>query len=169
LKIFKAIIILTLSIIVLSACGQASFEEVSKETSMSVKEALNEKAKDANKESEGINFYLPFGYEVEDASPNNIILKNGSKTYILFNNPQENDTSDVVYKATAAQYEELDVKEQIKLDDKFGFLIIKHLDEDMNEMTIGVGGTKITTLVKTSSMNNEAKAMSQIVTSVKVN
>ena len=169
MKIFKAIIILTLSIIVLSACGQASFEEVSKETSMSVKEALNEKAKDANKESEGINFYLPFGYEVEDASPNNIILKNGSKTYILFNNPQENDTSDVVYKATAAQYEELDVKEQIKLDDKFGFLIIKHLDEDMNEMTIGVGGTKITTLVKTSSMNNEAKAMSQIVTSVKVN
>jgi hypothetical protein len=36
----------------------------------------------------------------------------------------------------------------------------------MNELTIGVGGTKITTQVKTSSLNTEAKVMTQIANSV---
>jgi hypothetical protein len=36
----------------------------------------------------------------------------------------------------------------------------------MNEMTIGIGGTKITTLIKTSSLKNEAAVMTQIVKSV---
>ncbi|WP_342432659.1 hypothetical protein [Neobacillus sp. FSL H8-0543] len=113
-----------------------------------------------------MNFYLPFGYEIKDESPNNIILKNGSKTYILFNNPQEDPASDVVYTATVALFDELDVNEQFKKNDRLGFIIIKRLEKDMNELTIGVGGTKITTQVKTGSMNTEAKVMTQIVNSV---
>jgi hypothetical protein len=109
---------------------------------------------------------LPFGYEIEDESPNNIILKNGSKQYILFNNPQENKASDVVYKSTVAQNKDLDINKKFKKSNQFGFLIIKKLEEDMNEMTIGIGGTKITTLIKTSSMKNEAVAMTEIIKSV---
>jgi hypothetical protein len=154
------------SIFILSACGKASFESESKATIKSVKETFDEKAKETNKKSENINFYLPFGYEIKDESPNNIILKNGSKTYILFNNPQENASSDVVYKATVALFEELDVNEQFKKDERLGFIIIKRLEEDMNELTIGIGGTKVTTQVKTSNMNTEAKVMTQIANSV---
>lgn len=132
-----------------------------------MKEAFNEKAKKPNKESGEISFYLPFGYEVKEESPHNIIIKNGSKTYILFHNPQEDAVSDVVYKSTLDQYEDIDIKEQFKKKDQFGFLIIKHLEDDMNEMTIGVGGTKITTQVKTSSLKNEATAMTQMVKTVK--
>ncbi len=159
--------ILIISLSILSACGKSSFESESKETIKSVKETFDEQAKEANKKSENIHFYLPFGYEIKDESPNNIILKNGSKTYILFNNPQENSASDVVYKATVALIEDLDVNEQFKKDERLGFIIIKRLEEDMNELTIGVGGTKITTQVKTSSMNTEAKVMTQIANSVK--
>jgi hypothetical protein len=36
----------------------------------------------------------------------------------------------------------------------------------MNELTIGIGGTKVTTQVKTSNMNTEAKVMVQIANSV---
>jgi hypothetical protein len=167
LKFFKTIFILTLVVFFLSACGKSSFKEESKEATTTVKEALNEKAKKPNKKSNGIHFYLPFGYEIEDESPNNIIFKNGSKTYILFNNPQENAESEVVYKATVAQYKELDVNEQFKKNEHHGFLIIKHLDDDLNELTVGIGGTKLTTQVKTSSMKTEAKVMTQIVQSVK--
>ncbi|MEH7115303.1 hypothetical protein V7124_23545 [Neobacillus niacini] len=131
-----------------------------------MKDALNEKAKKPNKKSADINFYLPFGYEVAEESPNNIILKNGSKQYILFNNPQENKRSDVVYQSTIAQNKDIEVNEQFKESDQFGFLIIKKLEEDMNEMTIGIGGTKITTLIKTSSMKNEAVVMAQMIKSV---
>ena len=166
MKFFNAILILILSILLLSACGKSNFKTESKETVGAVKEALNEKAKDPNKKSGDINFYLPFGYEIKDESANNIILKNGSKQYILFNNPQESKMSDVVYKSTVAQNKELAVNEQFKKSGQFGYLVIKKLDEDMNEMTIGIGGTKITALIKTSSMKNEAEVMTQMVKSV---
>ncbi|NYE07657.1 hypothetical protein F4694_004474 [Bacillus niacini] len=166
MKFFNAILIIILSMLILSACGKSNFRSESKETISAVKEALNEKAKKTNKKSGDINFYLPFGYEIEDESPNNIILKNGSKQYILFNNPQENKMSNVVYKSTVAQNKDLDINEQFKKSGQFGYLIIKKLDDDMNEMTIGIGGTKITTLIKTSSMKNEAAVMTQMVKSV---
>jgi hypothetical protein len=166
LKFFNAILIIILSVILLSACGKSNFKAESKESIEVVKEALNEKAKKANNKSGDINFYLPFGYEIEDESPNNILLKNGSKQYIIFNNPQENKVSDVVYKSTVAQNKDIEINEQFKKSNQFGYLIIKKLEEDMNEMTIGIGGTKITTLIKTSSLKNEAAVMTQIVKSV---
>ncbi|WP_238579262.1 hypothetical protein [Neobacillus niacini] len=158
--------IVIVSVLFLSACGKTNFKAESKETIDAVKETLNEKAKKTNKTSGNINFYLPFGYEILEESPNNIILKNGSKQYILFNNPQENKVSDVVYKSTVAQNKDLDINQQFKKNNQFGYLIIKKLEEDMNEMTIGIGGTKITTLIKTSSLKNEAAVMTQIVKSV---
>jgi len=166
LKFFNAILIITVSVILLSACGNSNLKTESKETIDVVKETLNEKAKKADNKSGDINFYLPFGYEVEDESQNNILLKNGSKQYILFNNPQENKVSDVVYKSTVAQHKDLEVNEQFKSNKQFGYLIIKKLEDDMNEMTIGIGGTKITTLIKTSSLKNESAVMTQIVKSV---
>jgi hypothetical protein len=159
-------LIIILSVILLSACGNSNFKAESKESIEVVKEALNQEAKKTNKKSGDINFYLPFGYEIEEESPNNILLKNGSKQYILFNNPQENKVSDVVYKSTIAQNKDLEINEQIKDNKQFGYIIINKLEEDMNEMTIGIGGTKITTLIKTSSLKNEAAVMTQIVKSV---
>jgi hypothetical protein len=167
LKFFNAILIIILSIILLSACGKSNFKAESKETIEVVKETLNEKAKKTNNKSGDINFYLPFGYEIEEESPNNILLKNGSKQYILFHNPQESKVSDVVYKSTVVQSKDIEINEQFKNSNQFGYLIIKKLEEDMNEMTIGIGGTKITTLIKTSSLKNEAAVMTQIVKSVK--
>jgi hypothetical protein len=167
LKFFNAILIIILSIILLSACGKSNFKAESKESIEVVKETLNEKAKKTNNKSGDINFYLPFGYEIEEESPNNILLKNGSKQYILFHNPQESKVSDVVYKSTVVQSKDIEINEQFKNSNQFGYLIIKKLEEDMNEMTIGIGGTKITTLIKTSSLKNEAAVMTQIVKSVK--
>jgi hypothetical protein len=154
------------SILLLSACGNSSLKEESKATTKTVKAALNEKVKKPNKKSGNIHFYLPFGYEVKDKALNNIILKNGSKTYILFQNPQENASSDIVYKASVAQYNKIDTNEKFTKNKKLVFLIIKHLDGDMNELTVGIGGTKITTQAKTGSLKSEAKIMMEIVNSV---
>lgn len=127
---------------------------------------FDEKGKKPNKKSGNIRVYLPFGFEIQDETANNIILKNGSKTYILFVNPQEESSSEVVYQATVDQYKNLDTNEKFTKGDKFGFLTIKQLEDDMNELTVGIGGTKITTQTKTTSLNEEAKAMMQIVNSV---
>jgi len=106
--------------------------------------------------------------EEKEKSPNNIILKNGSKTYILFYNPHEKSGSQVVYEATKAQHEKIELDKTYKKDDKFAYLLLEQLEEDMNEVTVGIGGTKITTETKTSSMKNEAKTMMEIVSSVKM-
>ena len=72
-----------------------------------------------------------------------------------------------MYKASVAQYKKIDSNEKFINHKKLGFLIIKHLDDDMNELTVGIGGTKITTQTKTSSLKNEAKVMMEIVNSVR--
>jgi hypothetical protein len=157
-----------ISAFILSACSHASFKEESKATIKTVKETLKEKTKKSNKNSEKLRFYLPFGFEIKDQSPNNIILKDGSKTYILFNNPQENASSDVVYKASVSQYKKPEINETFKGENSLGYLIIEKLKDDMNEMTIGIGGTKITTQTKTSRLKDEAQEMMQIAKSLKV-
>jgi hypothetical protein len=155
------------SILLLSACNNASLKEESKATIKTVKATFNEKGKNPNKKSGKIHFYLPAGYEIKDESPNNIILQNGSDTYIFFINPQEDTSSDVVYKATVEQYKKLDTNETFINNNKLGFLTIKHLnDNKMNELTIGVGGAKITTQVKTSNLEDDSKIMMEIVNSV---
>ncbi|WP_284036174.1 hypothetical protein [Neobacillus sp. 114] len=166
LRLFKAITIFLLSLGLLTACGNANYKEESKAAIKTVNTTFHEKAKKPTKKSDKIHFYLPFGYEIDDTTPNNIILKNGSKTYILFVNPQESASSNVVYKTTVEQYKKLDTNEKFIDDKMFGYLTVKKLKDDMNEMTVGVGGAKITTQVKTSSLEEEAKAMTQIVHSV---
>jgi outer membrane lipoprotein-sorting protein len=166
-RTFKFLLILVLSTFVISACSQTSFKDESKLAIKTVKTTFNNTPKKPNKKSEKLRFYLPFGYEIKDQSPYNIILKNGSKTYILFNNPNESSSSDVVYKATVAQYKKLETNKTFKEKNKLAYLIIYKLKDDSYEMTIGIGGTKITTQTKASSLKSEAEAMMQIVNSVK--
>ncbi len=168
MKFYKIIIILIISVLFLSACNHASFKEESKAASKVAKTSFHEKEKKPNKKSGNIHFYLPNSYDLKEESANNIILVNNSITYILFVNPQEDKTSDVVYKSTVEQYKDLEINEKFTDNNKLGFLVIKKLDDDMNEMTTGIGGTKITTQVETSDLSEAAKVMMQIAASVKI-
>jgi ABC-type Fe3+-hydroxamate transport system substrate-binding protein len=168
MKRIRMSILFVAAIVLLSACSGSSFNEASKQAGEAVKTALKEKAKKPNEKVESIAFYMPFGYEIKKKSPNNIILKNGSKTYILFYNQQEDTSSKVVYKATVAQHKKLDTDEKYSKDGKLGYLLIEKLNKDNNELTVGIGGTKITTETKTASMKSEAQTMMEIVNSVKV-
>lgn len=155
-----------ITVLILSACG-GSYKEESKAAIKTAKTTFHEKAKKPNKKSGDISFFLPSGFEIKDKKPNNIILKNGSTTYILFVNPQEAADSDVVYQSTVEQYGKLDTNEKFTDKDKMGFLTIQQLKEDkLNEVTVGIGGSKITTQTKTANLESETKAMMQIVNSV---
>jgi hypothetical protein len=156
-----------LSTILLMGC-QASFDDQKEESVKVVEQQMNEKPKVANKETLDIDFYLPFGYEIEDESPNNVILKNGSKTYILFYNQFENQKSDVVYKSTLNQHEKFEIDQKWEEKDNFGFFLVEKLDDDLNELIVGIGGVKLTSEVKTSNLVTEASQMMEIVQSVSV-
>ncbi len=163
-NISKAALLLFTVVLLLSACS-ASLKEEQKAAKDAVNEAFKDTPKEVNNKNEDISFYLPFGVEVKEKSPNNIILKNGSKTYILFYNQHEGPESKVVYEATMKQ-KDYDLNETFEKDQHFGFLLIKNTDKKMNEMTIGVGGVKITSQSKTKQLSSDAAIMSEIVNSV---
>jgi 5-formyltetrahydrofolate cyclo-ligase len=160
-------VLLLLSTFLLLGC-QASFDDQKEESIKAVQKQMNEKPKGTNKEAQDINFYLPFGYEIDEESPNNIILKNGSKTYILFYNQFENQQSDVVYKSTLNQHEKYEIDQKWEDKDNFGYFLVKKLEDDLNELIVGIGGVKLTSEVKTSSLTTEAVQMMEIVNSVSI-
>lgn len=168
LKPFKLVFLVMLSVLLLEACSTPSIKQESAKTVKAAKTSFHEKAKKTNHKSGNVEFYLPFGYEIKTKSPNNIILKNGSKMYILFVNPKEATSSDIVYKASQEQYKKLAASEKFTLKNQLGYVLLAPLKDDLNELTVGIGGTKLTTETKTASLQEEAKTMMQIVKSVKI-
>lgn len=164
-RLLKGALLLVVSVLLLSACS-ANVKEEQKATDEKVIGALESTPKEAKEKNEDIQFHLPFGFEIKEKLQNNILLKNGSKTYILFYNPHEGPESEVVYNATL-NAKKFDFKKTYKRDGKFGYLLIRELEENQQEVTVGIGGVKMTTETKTKSMKNDAEMMMQIVKSVK--
>ncbi|GLB58551.1 hypothetical protein [Cytobacillus sp. NCCP-133] len=162
-----AALLLFISVILLSACS-ASLEEEQTAAKNAAEEAFNKTPEKTNHKNEDIEYYLPFGVEVKEESPNNIILKNGSKTYILFYNPHEGTDSQVVYDATLQQKKEYEVNETYTKDGHRGFLLINNGNKDENELVAGIGGVKISTQSKTKHLSSDAATMMEIINSVKV-
>ena len=160
-------LLLFVVVLLLSACS-ASLKEEQTAAKDAVGEAFKKDPKAINTENEDIKFYLPFGFEVDKETPNNIILKNGSKTYILFYNPHEGPDSKVIYEAALKQ-KEYGFKETFSAKDgHHGYLLIKNADKKLNELIVGTGGVKITTQSKTKNLSTEAANMAEIVRSVKM-
>ncbi|MFE8703386.1 hypothetical protein ACFYKX_22755 [Cytobacillus sp. FJAT-54145] len=166
-KHLKAVIGLITALLLLSGCS-ASFDEEQDAAKLAVEEAFDEEPIKPNKDSEVINFHIPFGFEIEEETPNNVLLKNGSKNYILFYNQHEGSDSQVVYNSTVQQNEKYDVNETFTKDKKFGYILIRKLDDDLNSLTVGIGGVKLTTEIKTRNLASEAEIMMDIVNSVKL-
>ncbi|WNS74639.1 hypothetical protein RRV45_17235 [Bacillus sp. DTU_2020_1000418_1_SI_GHA_SEK_038] len=163
----KAALLLFIVVLLLSACS-ASLKEEQTAAKDAVGEAFKKDPKATNNENEDIKFYLPFGFEVDKETPNNIILKNGSKKYILFYNPHEGPDSKVIYEAALKQ-KEYDFKETLSTKNgHHGYLLIKSTDKKLNELIIGTGGVKITTQSKTKNLSAEAGNMAEIIQSVEM-
>ncbi|MCA1319922.1 hypothetical protein LC085_08340 [Bacillus tianshenii] len=165
----RAIIsIFIFSILFLSGCS-LSFEDASKETLKAVEESLSEEKKEANEASDQFSYYLPPEYEVDSAATNNIVLTHKEQTYILFINPFEPDDSKVIYESTLEGYESPEVEETFSKDGEFGYVIIDRLEkEEFYEITVGVGGVKMTTVTDPDNMEKSADTMMEIVSSVEV-
>jgi hypothetical protein len=166
MKLFgvKALFIF-IALVGLSACS-ASFEEVLEETKTAVEAEFNKEADKTNNSNDDIMYRLPFGVEKEEETPNNILLKNGSRTYILFYNQYEESGSKVVYESTLEQHTEWDANITFEQDGDFGYLLVKQLDEDNYQIVTGVGGVKLTT--ETKNLKSDAVTMMEIANSVKV-
>jgi U3 small nucleolar ribonucleoprotein component len=166
MKLFgvKALLIF-IAIVGLTACS-ASFEEVLEETKTAVESEFNKEADKPNNSNDDIEYRVPFGVDKEEETPNNILFKNGSRTYILFYNQYEESGSKVVYESTLEQHLEWDANVTFEQDGEFGYLLVKQLDEDNYQIVTGVGGVKLTT--ESKNLKSDAVTMMEIANSVKV-
>jgi hypothetical protein len=159
----KALLIIIV-VVILSSCS-APFEAQLNDASEAVEVELNSEPGKANNSNIDIEYRLPFGVEKEEETPNNILLKSGSKTYILFYNQHEDSGSKVVYESTLNQHPEWDGQLTFEADDKFGYLLVKSLDNGIYQVVTGIGGVKVTT--ETKNISSDAATMISIANSVK--
>ncbi|WP_226085510.1 hypothetical protein [Mesobacillus sp. S13] len=165
IKFRRAFGLVIAGVFLLSACS-ASFSEQKAEIKEEVSTNFESQPEKTNTSSKDIDYYLPSGVDVEKETPNNVLLKNESKTYILFYNQHESEDSKVVYESTVKQQKEWDANETFSKDGKFGYMLVKQLKEDQYQLIVGIGGVKLTT--ETENVKEDAEAMMEIANSVKI-
>ncbi len=153
--------------------GCSSTEEIVADTKDSVHEMFEEGPKGINVKKGNFEFYLPDAMDVQEQQEileNNLLLSEGDQTYILFVNPieKENRDSRVIYESTQSDNNYI-LNETFEKNKQFGFVQILAL-EDKNktyEVTVGVGGAKLTTITKKTNLVKSAKKMMKIANSVR--
>lgn len=165
IKFRRAFGLILVGLFLLSACS-ASFSEQKAEIKKEVASTFENQPEKTNNSTKDIDYYLPSDVKVEEETPNNVLLKNGSKTYILFYNQHEKEDSKVVYDSTVKQQKEWDANETFSKDGKFGYMLVKELKENHYQLIVGIGGVKLTT--ETENVREDAEAMMQIANSVKI-
>lgn len=164
-RTFRTLGLVLMVIVVLGACS-SSFSEDKKTADESVGVTFKSKPEKTNNSTKDIKYHLPFGVEIKDESPNNVLLKNGSRTYILFYNQQEKADSKVVYESAVKQQKKWDANETYQQDKKFGYMLVKKLKEDNYQLIVGIGGVKLTT--ETNNISKDAETMMKIANSVNI-
>ncbi|PFA69652.1 hypothetical protein CN378_02470 [Bacillus sp. AFS015802] len=163
-----ASIIFFILILILAGCNTTIDQQ--KEETANVVEGALDSDEAAGEEAGNISFYLPFGAEIEKESPYNIIISKSSDTFILFTNPQEDQDSELLYKMAINDKKSLVKHGTFKEDDRLGYYVIKELpDTEEYELTVGVGGTKVTTQSALEDLSDNAEMMMKMAASVKHN
>lgn len=165
IKFRRAFGLIIAGVFLLSACS-ATYSEQKAEIKEQVSSTFESQPEKTNNSTKDIEYYLPSGVKVEEETPNNVLLKNESKTYILFYNQHESEDSKVVYESAVKQQKEWDANETFSKDGKFGYMLVKKLKEEQYQLIVGIGGVKLTT--ETENVKEDAEAMMEIANSVKI-
>lgn len=164
MKLGRILVFIFLSLVGLLA-GCASIEDESKETVAAVEDVFKAQPEKTNSENGDVSFYLPSTMEIEEKDENNVILQNGNQTFILFVNPNEERTSDVLYNSVDAK--EFAIDKTYTDKERFGYVKAFEIEDKLYLVTVGIGGVKMTTETKVSDISESATEMMQIVSSVK--
>ncbi|MGM0874952.1 MAG: hypothetical protein ACQEWV_09135 [Bacillota bacterium] len=143
-----------------------SDEELTKTTIDQTKQAFEGKPKEAKEKTELFSYYLPEGFSVKETKKFNVLLEKGNQSYILFVNENEKANSKVSYDTLAKQYKKPFISETFKDKNRFGYLFVNRIEENTYEVTVGIGGTKLTTEAKANDVPEDAKNMMDILKSI---
>ena len=165
-RLWKLLFLAFLSITVLTACGK-TFDEQASEAISVAKKAFQLHDQAVNDEVHGISLYKPAGFTIEDKSDaQNIVMKKGDETFLLFINPNEDKDSRLFYDLLTTREDNERVEEVFTDDGYFGFASVAKKGEDQAELIASVGGIKITTITKINNIEANMGKMMEIVRSI---
>ncbi len=161
----KGIVAYVLMLVLLTGCG-ASPTEVAKDTHSVVEQAFQSEPPEPNQTDTSLQYFLPSDMQVESEGENNLILKKGDQLFILFINPNEDENSEVMYQTTAPKTDTDILNETFKDENRFGYVKVEAIEEKSYEVSVGIGGIKMTTVSDLRHIEDAAEQMMQIVSSV---
>jgi hypothetical protein len=165
LKLIQTLWVIALLIGVLTGCAP-SIEEVSAETKTLVGQSFSETPFEGNKTQKSFSYHLPEGMVIESEEENNVILQKEEQLYILFVNSNEETDSDVMYQSINTETSSEIINETFVDDDRFGYVRVTELEKDVFEVSVGIGGAKMTTECKLKEVSENAEQMMDIVASI---
>ncbi|MFT4414953.1 hypothetical protein ACLM5H_13920 [Fredinandcohnia humi] len=145
--------------------GCSSIEDETKEALTAVEETFKGKPTETNNTNGNISFYLPSTMKIDEKDENNVIVTKSGQTFILFVNPNEAKNSKVMYEAIDAK--KFSVDKTFTDKERFGYVKVFELEEDIYLVSVGIGGVKMTTEAKVSEISESATEMMKVVSSVK--
>ncbi|MBO1513199.1 hypothetical protein [Metabacillus bambusae] len=159
-------LVLSLLLTILLMGCTISDEELTKTTIDNTKQAFEDTPKDSNEQTKLFSYYLPEEFTIKETKMYNVLLEKGSKSYLLFVNENEEANSKVSYDTLVEKYEKPFISETFEDKERFGYLFVNTLEKNTYEVTVGIGGTKLTTEAKINDVSDAAKNMMDIVKSV---
>ncbi|WP_421380592.1 hypothetical protein ACOJQI_18150 [Bacillus salacetis] len=163
--IFKLSVILILMLT--AGCSSATLEESQEEAVETVKETFENPVDDANEETENFQFHLPSGASIKEENANNVIIEDGNNTYILFYNQNVAADSEQLYELAVQDDTSIIKEDTFNEGDRFGYFVIREVEEDQFEVTVGIGGIKMTTQSVKDDLVDDSEFMMKVVSSVK--
>ena len=129
-------------------------------------QAFEGKTEETNAKSGEIEFYLPSGYQIEEENEYNITLEHKGDTILLFVNPNEVATSTLLWDLIEQNKDEYLEYEKFEEEDKIGFIALKELGENTYELTVGIGGVKMTTQTETKRLESYGEQLMKTANSI---
>ena len=162
----QLILVLSLLVTLIVAGCTVSDKELKKTTLDETKQAFESTPKKVNEHTELFSYYLPKGFTIKKTDEFNVLLEKGKQSYILFVNEKELSNSKVSYETLAEQSTNPFISQTFENQNRFGYLFVNQLGKNKFEVTVGLGGTKVTTESKANDVSVDARNMVEIVTSV---
>ncbi len=139
-------------------------EEVLDEAIEVAQQHFEHESLEQNEQAENISLYLPEGFEITEENVNNLLLTKEDKTYLLFYNELETQTSKLNYEA-AKEMNDHEYLVSFEDNDRFGYINITELEESF-EVELGVGGVKVTAMSSKDELINDIQDMMDMANSI---
>lgn len=153
----------------LSACGQ-TVEEQATAGIIAAEATFEGQVTETNAKVGQIELYMPNDFTIEKGIDEaNYTVFYEEDTYILFVNIHETTDSKLLYEILQEDTtKEIIDEDTFETDGIFGFSMITKASENTSELTVSIGGVKLSTISENKNLDSKLAEMMQIVQSVRV-